>query len=38
MTGMNKKNTRLVSAPNHAVILVGERQNQSGMETGLGLI
>ena len=34
---MNKKNTRLVSALNHAAALVGERQSLNGMETGLGL-
>ena len=36
-TNMNKKNTRLVSALNHAAALVGERQSLNGMETGLGL-
>lgn len=36
MTSMNK-NTRLVSALNHAAALVGERQNLNGMETWLGL-
>lgn len=35
---MNKKNTRLVSALNHAAALVGERQSLNGMETGLGMI
>lgn len=34
---MNKKNTRLVSALNHAAALVGERQSLNGMETGFGL-
>lgn len=32
-----EKNTRLVSALNHAAALVGERQSLNGMETGLGL-
>ena len=32
-----EKNTRLVSALNHAAALVGERQSQNDMGTGLGL-
>lgn len=37
MTDMNIRNARLASALTHAAILVGERQNLDGTETGLGL-
>ena len=32
-----EKNERLVAALNHVAALVGERQSQSGMDTGLGM-